>query len=255
MLARVDVTRDVHFGMLAHALSTEKEEVLGLLLGSFEDSDAGLVCTVWSAAPQSRRDRRRDRVETTPEQLAAALQLANAASEATGQRTCVVGWYHSHPHITVLPSAVDVRTQASLQQLDAGFVGLIFSAFDFAVSKVGRVQVIAFQADTAHSTHRLVPLRVVPSQPHPAWPHRLAPLLQAQRCLLDEAASHAAAVPEVQMLEVRDDGASQAAAAAATAGWQSQVASLACHSLAPLLAALEGRLAQAQAQLALLDAD
>ena len=36
----------------------------------------------------------------------------------------------SHPHITVLPSHVDVRTQAMYQMLDQGFVGLIFSAFN-----------------------------------------------------------------------------------------------------------------------------
>jgi hypothetical protein len=72
--------------------------------------------------------------------------------------TRVIGWYHSHPHITVLPSAVgtarrgtpcgaeraserasahaslcraaDVRTQSTYQLLDEGFVGLIFSVFD-----------------------------------------------------------------------------------------------------------------------------
>ena len=43
----------------------------------------------------------------TPEQLAAGVE----AAEAAGHR--VVGWYHSHPHITALPSHVDVRTQAA----------------------------------------------------------------------------------------------------------------------------------------------
>ena len=38
--------------------------------------------------------------------------------------------YHSHPHITVLPSHVDVRTQAMYQKLDEGFVGIIVSAFN-----------------------------------------------------------------------------------------------------------------------------
>lgn len=45
-------------------------------------------------------------------------------------RVRVIGWYHSHPHITVLPSHVDVATQASYQQLDAGFIGIIFSTFN-----------------------------------------------------------------------------------------------------------------------------
>ena len=42
----------------------------------------------------------------------------------------VIGWYHSHPHITVLPSHVDVATQALYQQLDAGFIGIILSTFN-----------------------------------------------------------------------------------------------------------------------------
>lgn len=42
----------------------------------------------------------------------------------------VIGWYHSHPHITVLPSHVDVRTQGSYQMLDEGFIGIILSTFN-----------------------------------------------------------------------------------------------------------------------------
>lgn len=71
-----------------------------------------------------------DRVEASPEQLAAASSTAERLTKQTGRRTRVVGWVHSHPHITVLPSHVDVATQAAYQQLDASFVGLITSAFD-----------------------------------------------------------------------------------------------------------------------------
>ncbi len=42
----------------------------------------------------------------------------------------VVGWYHSHPKITVFPSTVDVNTQYS-QQRAGDFIGLIFSVFQF----------------------------------------------------------------------------------------------------------------------------
>ncbi|VVA95925.1 unnamed protein product [Arabis nemorensis] len=65
---------------------------------------------------------------------------------STGRTTRVIGWYHSHPHITVLPSHVDVRTQAMYQLLDSGFIGLIFSCFSEDANKVGRIQVIAFQS-------------------------------------------------------------------------------------------------------------
>jgi hypothetical protein len=76
-------------------------------------------------------------------------------SKTIGKTTRVIGWYHSHPHITVLPSHVgkltylkkyifisifslefrdvyyeDVRTQAMYQLLDQGFIGLIFSCFN-----------------------------------------------------------------------------------------------------------------------------
>lgn len=52
----------------------------------------------------------------------------------------VVGWYHSHPRITVWPSEVDLRTQLSFQLMDENMVGLIFSVFDTSVeSKVLRM--------------------------------------------------------------------------------------------------------------------
>ena len=59
----------------------------------------------------------RCRVEVATEDLSGASTVA----EQLGLQ--VVGWYHSHPHITVFPSHVDVRTQGQYQQLDAGFVG------------------------------------------------------------------------------------------------------------------------------------
>ncbi|GLC46895.1 hypothetical protein PLESTM_001942100 [Pleodorina starrii] len=72
---------------------------------------------------------------------------AERLSRETGERVRVVGWYHSHPHITVLPSHVDVRTQAMYQLLDPGFVGLIVSTFNRdAASQAGTVQLTAFQS-------------------------------------------------------------------------------------------------------------
>lgn len=45
--------------------------------------------------------------------MAACSALAEHISSITGMPTRVVGWYHSHPHITVLPSHVDVNTQVT----------------------------------------------------------------------------------------------------------------------------------------------
>ncbi|OMP00130.1 JAB1/Mov34/MPN/PAD-1 [Corchorus olitorius] len=81
---------------------------------------------------------------------------------STGRTTRVIGWYHSHPHITVLPSHVDVRTQAMYQLLDSGFIGLIFSCFSEDTNKVGRIQVIAFQSSDGKQSHVSIPLAITP---------------------------------------------------------------------------------------------
>ncbi|CAM6086739.1 unnamed protein product [Calypogeia fissa] len=146
-LTGVKISEETYLTCLTHALSTETEEIMGLLLGDIEYSaDGSAVALVWWAAPQTRSDRRKDRVETNPEQLAAASAQAEKMSAEIGRTTRVIGWYHSHPHITVMPSHVDVRTQGMYQMLDPGFVGLIFSCFSEDANKVGRIQVIAFQS-------------------------------------------------------------------------------------------------------------
>ncbi|KAG5523327.1 hypothetical protein RHGRI_035220 [Rhododendron griersonianum] len=159
-LTSVKMSEDVWLTCLTHALSTETEEIMGLLLGDIQQSKNGSVTAViWGALPQPRCDRQKDRVETNPEQLTAA---SHRMTLATGTTTRVIGWYHSHPHITVLPSHVDVRTQAMYQLLDSGFIGLIFSCFSEDVHKVGRIQVIAFQSLDGNQNHTL---RAVPLSP------------------------------------------------------------------------------------------
>lgn len=58
------------------------------------------------------------------------MAVAEKLSEGSQTKVRVIGWYHSHPHITVLPSHVDVRTQGSYQMLDEGFIGIILSTFN-----------------------------------------------------------------------------------------------------------------------------
>eukprot|EP00803_Ostreobium_quekettii_P002736 evm.model.scf_1534.3 EVM.evm.TU.scf_1534.3 scf_1534:8688-15147(-) len=126
-----------------HALTTESEEVMGLLLGDITPGPNGTrTSRVWHAIPQIRTDRRKDRVEPSHEQLSECIAAAENLTRTTSQRTRVVGWYHSHPHITVHPSHVDLRTQADHQTLDEGFVGLIFSCFN----SDQRLQCTAFQS-------------------------------------------------------------------------------------------------------------
>lgn len=145
-LTGAKIAEEVWLTCVTHALSTETEEIMGLLFGDIEYSDGHVTALVWDAAPQTRSDRRKDRVETNPEQLAAASAQAEKISSETGRLTRVIGWYHSHPHITVLPSHVDVRTQGMYQLLDPGFLGLIFSCFNEDANKIGKIQATAFQA-------------------------------------------------------------------------------------------------------------
>ncbi|XP_034695956.1 uncharacterized protein LOC117922065 [Vitis riparia] len=162
-LTCVKMSEDVWLTCTTHALSTETEEIMGLLLGDIEYSKNGSVTAlIWGASPQTRSDRRKDRVETNPEQLAAASAQAERMTVATGKTTRVIGWYHSHPHITVLPSHVDVRTQAMYQLLDSGFIGLIFSCFSEDAQKVGRIQVIAFQSTDGKQSNMSRPISLSP---------------------------------------------------------------------------------------------
>ncbi|CAB4272742.1 uncharacterized protein Pyn_04729 [Prunus yedoensis var. nudiflora] len=76
-LTGVKMSEDVWLTCLTHALSTETEEIMGLLLGDIENSvNGGVTALIWGASPQTRSDRRKDRVETNPEQLAAASAQA-----------------------------------------------------------------------------------------------------------------------------------------------------------------------------------
>jgi len=149
-LARVRIESDVWFVCLSHALSSEREEVMGLLMGDWFQNKLGEnEAHIWEVMILNRSDKRSDRVEISPEQLASAQQEAEDVSHKLGKTTRVIGWYHSHPRITVLPSHVDVRTQASYQMMDERFIGLIFACFYQDKELLNKVQVTAFQANSS----------------------------------------------------------------------------------------------------------
>lgn len=105
---------------------------MGLLLGSLVKNNTEAF--IERSMVLSRKDKKKDRVEVSY----ADLGMASTVAEDLSLR--VVGWYHSHPHITVLPSHVDVKTQGQYQAL-GDFLGLIFSVFD-----KGRLEMCAFQS-------------------------------------------------------------------------------------------------------------
>ncbi|XP_015988955.1 lys-63-specific deubiquitinase BRCC36 isoform X5 [Rousettus aegyptiacus] len=160
----VHLESDAFLVCLNHALSTEKEEVMGLCIG---EVDTVRIVHIHSVIILRRSDKRKDRVEISPEQLSAASTEAERLAELTGRPMRVVGWYHSHPHITVWPSHVDVRTQAMYQMMDQGFVGLIFSCFiEDKNTKTGRVLYTCFQSIQAQKSSEYerieIPIHIVP---------------------------------------------------------------------------------------------
>ncbi|NXI14008.1 BRCC3 deubiquitinase, partial [Irena cyanogastra] len=172
----VHLEADAFLVCLNHALSTEKEEVMGLCIGEVPPAegrprggagggaayagrglrgavDTSRIVHIHSVIILRRSDKRKDRVEISPEQLSAASTEAEMLAEMTGRPMRVVGWYHSHPHITVWPSHVDVRTQAMYQMMDQGFVGLIFSCFiEDKNTKTGRILYTCFQSVQAQKS-------------------------------------------------------------------------------------------------------
>ncbi|KAI9360407.1 JAB1/Mov34/MPN/PAD-1 ubiquitin protease-domain-containing protein [Zopfochytrium polystomum] len=144
-LSSVFVSSEVFLLLSSYALSTEREETLAILLGRFLPASDGadgnrVVGAVERCLFCQRRDKRKDRVEISSEQLSDAISYA----ESTG--TFVVGWAHSHPHITVFPSAVDLRCQNDQQMLDRRFFGLILSCFNEFDGGAQRSQLTCFQA-------------------------------------------------------------------------------------------------------------
>ncbi|XP_023023388.2 lys-63-specific deubiquitinase BRCC36 isoform X2 [Leptinotarsa decemlineata] len=95
----------------------------------------------------NRSDKHADRVEISPNQLVLAVDTAEQLEDTFGKPLKVLGWYHSHPHITVDPSGIDVNTQAGYQVMSIYFIGLIFSVFNIdSATKKNKIHLTCFQA-------------------------------------------------------------------------------------------------------------
>lgn len=160
---------DAFMVCLTHAFSTEREEVMGLLIGEVDEKR---ICRISAVIMLRRSDKQEDRVEISPEQLSAASTRAEQLAVELQRPMRVIGWYHSHPHITVWPSHVDVRTQAMYQMMDEGFIGLIFSVFnEEKTTKKQQIQLTCFQSinqspegEPPQYLRLEVPVHVVPTQ-------------------------------------------------------------------------------------------
>nr|XP_018904367.1 PREDICTED: lys-63-specific deubiquitinase BRCC36-like [Bemisia tabaci] len=149
-LKEVYLTGDVFLNCLQLAFSNEKQEVMGLLIGELKPTDTddkSVNALITHLFIPQRADRKRDRVETSPEQLIEASVEAEALSKKLQKPVTVCGWFHSHPHITVFPSHVDVKTQAAYQMMEKGFVGIICSIFNTDQHHKNRVKLTCFQSN------------------------------------------------------------------------------------------------------------
>lgn len=155
-LQKVELQTDVYMVCLQHALSTENFEVMGLLIGN---CDYGIT-KISGVIILRRLDKKKDRVEISSEQLLKAVMEAERLTAELDRPMRVLGWYHSHPHITVCPSHVDVRTQATYQTMDPSFVGLIFSVF--SEGKDTKEQEIFLNCFQSHNGEAIdIPLEIV----------------------------------------------------------------------------------------------
>ncbi|XP_054008603.1 lys-63-specific deubiquitinase BRCC36-like [Hylaeus anthracinus] len=159
-LVKVELQTDVYMVCLQHALSTESFEVMGLLIGDIVNGVAKLV----AVTILRRLDKKKDRVEISPEQLMKAVSEADKLTAQLNRPVHVLGWYHSHPHITVCPSHLDIGTQATYQTMDCNFVGLIFSVFsESKESKEQEIFLTCFQSHNGESKE--IPLEIVQTSP------------------------------------------------------------------------------------------
>ncbi|XP_011154578.1 lys-63-specific deubiquitinase BRCC36 isoform X2 [Harpegnathos saltator] len=149
-LQKVELQADVYMVCLQHALSTENFEF------------AHGVAKISAVIILRRLDKKKDRVEISSEQLLKAAIEAERLTAELNRPMRVLGWYHSHPHITVWPSHVDVRTQATYQTMDHSFVGLIFSVFSESKdSKEHEIFLTCFQSSMGMSESTEIPLEIV----------------------------------------------------------------------------------------------
>ncbi|TPX49556.1 hypothetical protein SeMB42_g01359 [Synchytrium endobioticum] len=153
-LTEVHLPSQVYLLFTSFALCTEREECVALLLGTYTPEPCiAHISTLM--LPSLRHEKKRDRVEISD------ADMTRAIAEADTAHLQVIGWIHSHPHITVLPSHVDLRTQATHQQMDDRWFGVIVSCFSGDTNAAQRIQINCFQA-TPNAARLEIPIIVTP---------------------------------------------------------------------------------------------
>ncbi|KAF9977106.1 Enzyme that catalyzes the fourth step in the histidine pathway [Actinomortierella ambigua] len=92
VLDEVIVQSNVLHVLFAHAFSTEKEEIMGMLMGDWVQEGSKQVARVDGVSLLTRTEKRKDRVEIGPEQLSMAAIEAEEITKSSGKTTRVIGW-------------------------------------------------------------------------------------------------------------------------------------------------------------------
>ncbi|CAH1976041.1 unnamed protein product [Acanthoscelides obtectus] len=183
-LNKVFLASDVYAACVQHALTTERQEIMGLLIGEVDEDTYESHIT--ACVILHRSDKQPDRVEISPEQLCTASMHAEQLAKKLDRPIRVLGWYHSHPHITVWPSHVDVRTQWMYQRMDPLFVGLIFSVFqNDTQNRSNQLQITCFQASERISEPERREVELV-IKPLPFHKYNLEGIANLPRILIQE---------------------------------------------------------------------
>jgi proteasome lid subunit RPN8/RPN11 len=153
---QVKITVDAYSSCLNHSLLTESEEVMGLLLGNVEETKDGNIINIFSTICLTRKCKAKDRVEFDEIQISKACEIGDALGRELKIDVNVVGWYHSHPKITIPPSQVDLSTQFS-QQYQGPFVGLIISCFSNDSTNTNKIKLTAFQSKKEENKNCYIP--------------------------------------------------------------------------------------------------
>ena len=130
-LTKVVLSRDVLHTCLCHALSTEHQEIMGLLIGQIIQSEAHISRSL----VLSRRDKQKDRVEVGYEHLAAASTIAERLSEVELSQQNVIGWYHSRKW-NILIYIHFLNSKYTCTMYFISFLFIIFHAHFLFVMKV-----------------------------------------------------------------------------------------------------------------------
>ena len=84
---RVEIGSDAYASCFCHALSTEHEEIMGLLIGTFGGSTKSsdeVICKIFMSMVLIRSDKRKDRVEIPIETMAGVSARVDEIGKETG---------------------------------------------------------------------------------------------------------------------------------------------------------------------------